>query len=42
MLEIFAVALAILTVAVLIIRRAVRKDDVLNGRYFERSEPEER
>jgi hypothetical protein len=36
MLEFFAVALAILTVAVLIIRHAVRDDDVLNGRFFER------
>lgn len=39
--EIFMLALAILTLAVLIIRLAVRKRDVLNGRFFERSEPEE-
>jgi hypothetical protein len=36
MLELFAVALAILTVAVLIILHVVRADDVLNGRFFKR------
>jgi hypothetical protein len=40
MVEIVAVALGILTVAVVIIKIAVRDDDVLNGRFFERSDYE--
>jgi hypothetical protein len=40
MLEIFTAALGILAVSVLVIRFAVRGDDVLNGRFFERSDRE--
>ena len=42
MLEIFTIALAILTVAVCIIQYAVRANDVLNGRFFERPDTDQR
>jgi hypothetical protein len=42
MLEVFAAALAILTLAVIIIRRAVRNDDVLHGRFLERPDRDPR
>ena len=40
MLAIFAAEYAILVVAILIIRSMVKRDDVLSGRFFGRSDRE--
>ncbi len=42
MLTIVIAALAILAIEVVIVKIAVRNDDVLSGRFFDRSDPEQR